>query len=174
MCARGGHRTTGKAVPYTLQSHPSYWFHVGVSPSAQVIVGFVGQGMCAVGFTHTGAFVDVKRWPLAIPPGLGDSRDALTQLYALVDAEVLRYRETEDLRDEPVRIAQFTLPEGDVRIETMPEEFLAFRANPDDFDRAEWEDLCESIDAWLAEEQYVFYWGGGELWVASDGLVSTS
>ena len=39
---------------YPLQSHPSYWFHVGKSDTSQVIIGLLGMRMQAMTFSNVG------------------------------------------------------------------------------------------------------------------------
>ena len=160
------------AFLYPLQSHPSYWFHVGRSEAKQAIMGLLGKKFCVMTFSDKGDLIEVQERPLSIPSSPSRSADELDWLQEIAEREVLHVRSQQGLADETIHIKRFRLPKLQAGIDDLPDDLQEYLANRGLSALTE-EDLEEALEGWKEESLFVFWWEAS-LYVDSEGAVTSS
>jgi len=157
---------------YPLESHPSYWFHVGRSEAKQAIMGLLGETFKAIMFSDKGDFIEVQEWPLALPSSPTRSADELDWLEEVVEREVVQVRTQLGLADETIHIKRFRLPKLQAGVEDLPDDLQEYLTNRGLSGSTE-VDLEEALEGWKEESLFVFWWDQS-FYVDSEGAVTSS
>lgn len=156
---------------YALQSHPTYWFCVGRSEETQAIIGMRGDEFVTITFEPGGDLTAIERanWACEVV-GVEVHLPLLREIFL---AYVERRRACMGLSDAPIRIHRFFDQGLWAGIEDVADDLKEFALDQEGADRAEREDLEDSLAWWREEGQYVFWWGPDH-WVNEQGEVVAS
>jgi hypothetical protein len=162
--------------PYPVTSHPEYWFFVGRSEAEQAIVGLIGQNLAVLRFSPSGDLLgqpEVLKSLGDIQRSAGSHPLSEGRLRELVEAEVDRYRRKHQLEDEMVLVKRFRFPDLNAGVDDLPDEIQEVVQHPNRFSPADRADLEDTLQAWKADDLYVFWWGQS-FNVDAEGLVTAS
>ena len=142
---------------YAVNSHPSYWFYVGVSSNSQGIMGLVGRKLLIILFDAKGEVDSIFTEDLP-PPATSaiDSAD-LDTVQVLLDEMVEKVRQSKAWCDRTIHVKRFELSEFPVGVYDLPEHLEDYvRCRKDNGDCED--DLEEELEGWLEESLFRFKW----------------
>lgn len=149
---------------YHLQSHPMADYVTGRTDNGDpIIVGLCYPYICAVLFGATCKLAEVRARPLTFEaramrkgaPYLIEDPD-FQQKYT---AQAQLWCDDFGLTEQPIVIERFSFPPFELGIEDLPRHMQRFKSDPDDFPEQEKRDYVELIDEWIAEGNFVLWWG---------------
>lgn len=158
---------------YSLQSHPSYWFHVGRSETQQAIMGLVGMKFYVIVFSDMGDLIEIQERPVVPPPPATFRHEGELDdwLYGFVDREVMQVRTQQGLADEAIHVKRFRLPKLRAGIDDLPDDLQEYVTRTPSSPAED--DLEEALEGWKEESLFVFWWGQS-FYMNGEGAVTSS
>jgi hypothetical protein len=155
---------------YPIQSHETYGFHAGVTPSdRQVLMGLFCPDLVAFFFDPEGTLLSVEQRPVGFFQGVAPPYNIFDErIPALIEG----WQAEMGFQPATIKVKKFFSHQPYIGIEDYPSHYDEVLCDPQEC-KEEKSDIRDSMRLWDEDGQFVLQWGN-DYWLDASGEVVSS